>query len=133
MAGPGLEVGPESIVLRQMRAAKRGDVAGIWRYASPANKAATGPLSRFEKVLSSPMYSPLMNHASSESLKRIQMTHKVYAEVVGVKGSNGQKYVYVWSVERFTRSPGGGVIEGEDEGWRVNSVQLVSATQPEFL
>ena len=51
--------------LRQNNAGDDG-IASTFRFASPANKAVTGPLSRFKRLFDHPNYAPMLNHQSSE-------------------------------------------------------------------
>jgi len=37
----------------------------VWRFASPANKAYTGPLRRFAQMVHNPLYKPMINHAGA--------------------------------------------------------------------
>lgn len=149
LAGPGL--GPEAVVLGQLEALRRRDIPGVFSFASPRNKAISGPLDRFARLLETPIYKPLLGHTKAESLRRLQMTKDTYAEVVGVV-NGGVKFVYVWSVccEPWRASPAAGgeqgrgsaaaalppsLLPGEEAKqppelawWMVNSVQLVSAS-----
>lgn len=43
--------GPEAVCLAQLEALQAGDAAGVFRFASPANQAATGPVERFALLL----------------------------------------------------------------------------------
>ena len=66
-------------------ARRKGDIPGVYAFASPLNKTATGPLSNFARLFDSPAYKPLLGHHKAESLRRIQLTAETYAEVgVGV-------------------------------------------------
>ncbi|KAG1680136.1 hypothetical protein FOA52_000249 [Chlamydomonas sp. UWO 241] len=124
-AAPGLDVGPEAVVAGQLDALRQRDVARVFAFASPDNRAATGPVERFGEMLESPMYKALLGHSNAETLRRIQLTPDTYAEVVGVVSDNTgvgrpASFVYVWSV---------GKVQGEAQGglWMTNNVQLVSA------
>ena len=53
--------------LDALRQNNDGDgIAATFRFASPANKAQTGPLSRFSRLFDNPQYSPMLNHYSAE-------------------------------------------------------------------
>lgn len=60
---------------------RQNNIAGVYSFASPRNKEATGPLERFNKLFEHPMYKPLLGLTKAESLRRVQMTHETYAEV----------------------------------------------------
>src|SRR5580704_4426752 len=69
---PRPELTPEQVVQYQVTALQQNDDpksdAGIeraFRFASPNNKEATGPLENFVRIVKSPAYSPLLNNRSS--------------------------------------------------------------------
>ena len=43
--------GPEAVVMAQLEALQAGDASGVFRFASPSNQAATGPVERFAGML----------------------------------------------------------------------------------
>ena len=43
--------GPEAVVLAQLAALQQGDAEWVFRFASPENQAATGPVERFQGML----------------------------------------------------------------------------------
>ncbi len=69
--GPGLT--PGQVVRAQLDALRRNDdpgpdagIATAFRFASAANREATGPLARFATMLRNPLYRPMIDHASAE-------------------------------------------------------------------
>jgi hypothetical protein len=63
---PGPTVGPEAVLARQLLALQQGDVEASYAFASPANRASTGPIDRFATLLESPIYRPLTRHLEHE-------------------------------------------------------------------
>ncbi|GFH57017.1 hypothetical protein CTEN210_13493 [Chaetoceros tenuissimus] len=59
---------PESIIQKQLDALQQDDMYTVFKYASPSNKAATGPWQRFGKMVRSPPYLPLINHKRADVL-----------------------------------------------------------------
>ena len=58
---PSPEALPEEVVAAQMVALAFGDVFRCFKFASPSNKAVTGPWQRFERMLAdNPEYSPML-------------------------------------------------------------------------
>jgi len=57
---------PESIVEWQLASLKADDLQQTFQYASPANRAITGPWTRFAAMVKTPAYVDLINHARSE-------------------------------------------------------------------
>lgn len=63
--GPSVALAPDEVVARQLAGlrSETGDDAGlavVWRYASPANRAATGPFPRFVAMLRGSAYRGLV-------------------------------------------------------------------------
>lgn len=70
---PSPALSPSQAVRIQLEALRRNDepsagagIATTFRFASAANRAATGPLERFAKMLQNPLYRPMIDHASAE-------------------------------------------------------------------
>lgn len=66
---PAPDLSPKEVVRLQVEALGENDTpradAGIeaaFNFASPANKRATGPLSRFRKLFETPAYGPMIGH-----------------------------------------------------------------------
>lgn len=59
---------PEAVVRRQLDALQQNDMETAFQLASPANKAATGPVDRFATMVQSPRYCPLLKHDKSDIL-----------------------------------------------------------------
>ncbi|MDH3252939.1 MAG: DUF4864 domain-containing protein, partial [Ignavibacteria bacterium] len=68
---PDPSLSPQEVVKIQLHALKNNDEAdnGIriaFRFASPGNQAATGPLDRFIALLKGPSYGEMLNYVSGE-------------------------------------------------------------------
>ena len=58
---PSPDLSPVEVCEKQLQALQRGDVEACFRFASPANKANTGPWQRFEMMIrQTPAYAPLV-------------------------------------------------------------------------
>jgi hypothetical protein len=76
--------------LNALRLNQNGDgIEATFRFASPANKSQTGPLSRFSGLFDNPQYSPMLNHISAEVelLKSSDNTASVGAALVDANGN----------------------------------------------
>jgi Domain of unknown function (DUF4864) len=101
---PGLS--PEQVVQYQMEALRRNDEpkpdAGIersFRFSSPANRLATGPLEKFSGIVRSPAYAPMLNHLSSAiSATRIEGNEAKIAVMV-VTGT-GRRVTYLFLLSK---------------------------------
>ena len=86
--GPAPELDPVDAVAAQLAALSHNDEphsdAGIevtWAFASPANRAATGPLERFKGLFTGRVYGPMVDHVAA----RFSETRRVgKAALVGV-------------------------------------------------
>ena len=69
---PSPDLSPREVVGIQLDALRRNDTPGhdagiaiTFRFASAANRAVTGPLERFARMLKNPLYRPMIDHASA--------------------------------------------------------------------
>lgn len=62
---------PSAVVQLQLDALQAEDLYTVFKYASPSNKAVTGPWQRFGKMLQSPTYNVLVGHRKSMILMEI--------------------------------------------------------------
>ncbi|MEL6349796.1 MAG: DUF4864 domain-containing protein [Myxococcota bacterium] len=66
---PHPSLSPSDIVRFQLTALGDNDtphpdrgIELVWRFASPSNKATTGPLKRFKRMVKNPVYGLMINH-----------------------------------------------------------------------
>ncbi len=73
-----------------------------YKYASPSNKLATGPYSKFRKMVHNPMYKHLLNNLSWSYIKgSIQKTDKIYQIDIKVKSKfTNQFYIYRFKLSK---------------------------------
>jgi len=64
---------PETVVDYQLKALKQEDLEKVFEYASPSNKAVTGPWQRFAEMVRSPAYAPLIGHGRGDVLLSINV------------------------------------------------------------
>ena len=101
---PGLS--PRQVVQAQLHALRHNDVptpdAGIattFRFASEANRRATGPLERFAKMLRNPLYAPMIGHLSAE-FGPVQQEGAVARVQVVLFGRGGEVVAYDFTLSR---------------------------------
>ena len=99
-----LQRGPAEVIRIQVSALRDNSVSndGIKRtfeFASPRNKAQTGPLERFVQMVLSPPYRPLVNHAKA-SYSRIESTEDLASQRVTVTNESGKATSYQWALSR---------------------------------
>jgi hypothetical protein len=102
---PRPELSPEEVVQYQVAALQQNDDpksdAGIeraFRFASPSNREATGPLEHFVQIVKSPAYSPLLNNRSSAIVGSEEKDNqaRIAVKIVAVDGRQ-LTYVFILS------------------------------------
>ncbi|EFN59604.1 hypothetical protein CHLNCDRAFT_56464 [Chlorella variabilis] len=118
--------GPEAVVQAQLAALQEGGAGRIFRFASPGNRRATGPVERFAQMLQAPLYRPLLRHLSADLLRTVQMQPDLTLLIVGVRSNIPtaelgvtQGAVYSWTL-RLQQD------EGCQGCWMTESVQPIS-------
>lgn len=101
---PNPKLSPGDVVRIQIEALKNNDPTdtGIeitFRFASPANKQITGPLSRFKELVKNPEYRPMLNHKLAE-FDSLRMAGDTATQRVTIIERNGQATVYLFSLSR---------------------------------
>lgn len=119
--------GPEAVCQAQLEALHAGDAAGVFRFASPVNQAATGPVERFEQMLQGPLYRPLLQHHHADLLRSVQMRPDTALLIVGVRSNLPteepgvtQRVVYSWTIR----------LQGAEAGPELANCWLTEAVQP---
>lgn len=101
---PSPELSPVDVVRIQVEALKNNDPtdSGIeitFRFASPANKQVTGPLSRFKQLVKNPTYRPMLNHKLAE-FGTIHISGDTATQRVTIIERNGQATVYLFTLSQ---------------------------------
>jgi len=118
---PAYGLGPADAVRAQVRALARNDEpfadAGIeasWAFASPSNRAATGPLARFRDLFDGPVYGPMIDHVDARYSDPRQIGERALVGVV-VTDARGVERGYLFELSRQS--------EGDCTGcWLTDSV-----------
>jgi hypothetical protein len=108
---PNPKLSPEQVVRIQMSALKHNDkpnpdagIAIAFKFASPANKAETGPIEKFGLMLKNGAYKPMLNHRSAEvgpaTIKGSEADLKVT-----IVDSEGQQTIYMFVLSRQADGP----------------------------
>ncbi len=92
-------------------------IATVWRFAAPSNKAMTGPLERFTKMLKGG-YGDMLNHIDSD-YGPIEVQDDIAIQPVWLTTPSGDEVAYVFQLRR--QGP------GEFEGiWMTESVYPIA-------
>ncbi len=121
----GLE--PEDVVRIQLEALKTNGpanegIARTFRFASPANRAVTGPLERFALLFRSPAYQPMLNHVTSVVYSPV-MDSGLALVPVTLTQSDGSEVDYMFVLSRQTMEP-------YEDMWMTDAVQYQGAVIP---
>ena len=105
---PNSNLNPFDVLTIQLNSLKNNNIpykdAGIeqtWEFAHPINKAATGPLERFKKMIYSDNYKILISHENNKSIVLKESTNKFVYKVY-VLSKDKKKYYYIWQIEKVT-------------------------------
>ncbi len=108
---PSPNLSPTEVVKIQIEALGKNDMPHLnrgieiaFRFASPENKIATGPLERFTQMVSSPVYRPLLNHRTAE-YGPIEVTGDLAVQPVTLIAQDGGKVGYIFSLSKQAGGP----------------------------
>ena len=103
---PNSNLKPFDVLMIQLNSLKNNNTpykdAGIeqtWEFAHPINKAATGPLERFKKMIYSDTYRILISHENNKTTILKESTNKFVYKVY-VQSNEKKKYYYIWQIEK---------------------------------
>jgi len=118
---PSPNLSPAEVIRIQIEALGHNNVphenAGIevaFRFASPANKSATGPLDRFIRLVSNPIYRPMLNHQEAQ-YGEIQVEGNEALQPVILTAKNGERAGYLFVLSKQEGGP-------YDACWMTDSV-----------
>lgn len=120
---PDPELSPEAVVDRQVSALATNDEpvdnAGIktaYNFASPSNRAATGPLGRFTAMVEGPAYRPMIDHEEAVA-GPVERAGDRATRRVTVTGPTGRTVTYTFGLSRQS--------DGDYEGcWMTDRVLI---------
>ena len=81
---------------------KDAGIEQTWEFAHPINKASTGPLERFKKMIYSDSYKKLISHQNNKIIILKESVNKFVYKVY-VLSKDKKKYYYIWQIEKVTR------------------------------
>lgn len=125
---PNPDLSPEQVVKFQVEALRHNDDpkpgAGIektFRFASPTNKLATGPLEKFAQIVRSPTYAPML-YSLSTAITWSQVEGGEARVAVAIEAGDGAHLGYLFILSKQ--------MEGEFRGcWMTDGVVRVDSDQ----
>ncbi len=103
---PNTNLKPFEVLMIQLNSLKNNDNpykdAGIeqtWEFAHPINKASTGPLERFKKMIYSDSYKILISHENTK-ITVLKESFDRFVFKVYVLSKDKKRYYYIWQMEK---------------------------------
>ena len=110
MIKPDPSISPKEVISIQLIALQNNDLpfndAGIeqtWEFAHPKNRAFTGPLDNFIRMLKNPSYVMMIDHLEHKiiTVQEQEMNSYYFVELID---SNGKKFGFEWTVEKVNQN-----------------------------
>lgn len=108
---PAPDLSPRDVVELQLESLRRNPklpndagIEAVFRFAAPSNRAATGPLPRFVRMVKGPGYAPLLGHRFAQ-LGPMEVKGEQVALPVYLESATGERVAYLWVLERQTEAP----------------------------
>jgi hypothetical protein len=106
---PSSDLLPHEVVMLQLKALQRNDerddgIEVTFNFASPGNKAVTGPLSRYKQLVRNPLYEPIINFRSYR-LGEMVIEEGQAQQVLLLTDKYGNRVAYLFTLSRQTQSP----------------------------
>jgi hypothetical protein len=109
---PNPERTAREVIVIQLEALQTNDTPSInsgirqvWAFAHPRNRAVTGPLSRFTRMIRGPGYSMLIKHRRHE-IQRLSIGDAAALFAVQVVSQDGGFYRFRWQLRRLSTDAG---------------------------
>ena len=119
---------PFDVLMIQLNSLKNNNTpykdAGIeqtWEFAHPFNKASTGPLEKFKRMIYSKNYKILISHTDAKTII-LKETSDKFVFKVNVLSKDKKKYYYIWQIEKV-----------KQEGKLKNCWMTTGVSDPTFL
>ncbi len=126
---PSPDYSPQAVIRLQMQALQRNNhrdegIALVFRFASPANRLATGPLPRFAAMLHGDRYQPLLNCRYFRTSELVVEGDKA-RQIVLVTTHDGRQAAYLFTLTCQRLPP-------HARCWMTDSVEALQPDHPSF-
>lgn len=108
---PNPDLTPDEVVRIVLDALRHNDKPGpdfgirtTFNFASPGNRAVTGPLSKFAEMIKNSLYNILIGYQEAR-IEPAQITGDRASVLVNITGSTGLPAVFVFKLSRQTHPP----------------------------
>ena len=106
---PSADLSPQEVIRTQLYALQHNDeedtgITTAFNFASPTNKAHTGPLERFKQLVRNPIYEQMLNFKSYRYSK-IEVHNAHAQQIVIVTDHEGNDAAYLFILSKQTNAP----------------------------
>ena len=103
---PSPDIKPEDVIKIQLSSLMKNNEpylnAGIeqtWEFAHPSNRAFTGPLQRFTKMMYTPSYAVMLDHSKHDILE-VKLDNNTAYFFIELTSSDGKMFGFKWTLEK---------------------------------
>jgi Domain of unknown function (DUF4864) len=108
---PSPDYTPQQVIRIQLQAMQHNDdpapdsgIATAFKFASPGNRAQTGPIEKFARMVKGPLYGAMINHKSAE-FGQLRADESNAQQLVKIIGADGQEALYVFILNKQADGP----------------------------
>ena len=103
---PNNKLKPFDVLMIQLNSLKNNNnfykdsgIEQTWEFAHPNNKASTGPLERFKKMIYSDSYKILIEHENNKIIILEELENKLVYKG-NILSKDKKRYYYIWQIEK---------------------------------
>ena len=103
---PTPDIAPQDVVKIQLSSLMNNNQpyvnAGIeqtWEFAHPSNRAFTGPIQRFTRMMYAPSYAVMLDHKNHDTLE-VKLEDNTAYFFIELTSSDGQMFGFKWTLEK---------------------------------
>jgi len=109
---PTPEINPEEVVKIQLSSLMNNNEpylnAGIeqtWEFAHPSNRAFTGPIQRFTKMMYAPSYAVMLDHKKHDIIE-VKLDKNIAYFFIELTSTDGKIFGFKWTLEKVKEEGG---------------------------
>ena len=109
---PTPEINPEKVVKIQLSSLMNNNEpylnAGIeqtWEFAHPSNRAFTGPIQRFTKMMYAPSYAVMLDHKKHDFIE-VKLDKNIAYFFIELTSIDGKMFGFKWTLEKVKEEGG---------------------------
>ncbi|MES2731386.1 MAG: DUF4864 domain-containing protein [Bacteroidota bacterium] len=106
---PSTDFSPHDVVEIQLKALQQNNTQDngieiIFNFASPDNKALTGPLNHFKQIVKEPLYEPMLNFQSLRAAEMVEEGEQA-EQVILITDKYGDLAAFLFTLSKQTQAP----------------------------